>query len=469
MSTGKMHLEVKGGIVTGPPGLSILEVRLKERLPNGDKVYNIIREDSKTIGEFTIEKGEQGIPGSIGLTGATGVGINNITHTKEGLTNKIMIHLTDSSNYPMNILDGESAYGLWQNDGNEGELNDFFEAYRGYSLQYLWRGTELGIKIENQSEYTFVNLKGDIGATGSPGKNLEFHWQGSELGIRTQGQSEYKYVDLRGPEGDTTNNIFKQMVDSEYDLNKNVHEAKVIRHESTGLNTPIMANYGTTLQLTGGGDTGAQIFFPYGTNRAFFRGYNFNSEGIVSGRKNWFEVYHTGNFDPNSLNICPYRIGDILITTSDIHPALTWAGTEWSKIEERFLYGTNGISKQLGGKNNINLTIRELPKHTHSAWTDQQGNHNHVQDAHVHTQPAHGHTYRPLAYGGGWYGQGGNLGGFTTENTGAAGGENTGGAQPGISYTGQHGHNVGIGETGIGEEISIMPQYYTVNIWERIH
>ncbi|MGL5624903.1 MAG: hypothetical protein ACRDDG_21205, partial [Cetobacterium sp.] len=79
MSTGKMELSVKGGIVTGPPGLSILEVRFKERLPNGDKVYNIIREDSKNIGEFTIEKGEQGIQGPIGLTGATGVGINNIT------------------------------------------------------------------------------------------------------------------------------------------------------------------------------------------------------------------------------------------------------------------------------------------------------------------------------------------------------------------------------------------------------
>ncbi|MGL4863587.1 MAG: hypothetical protein ACRC4T_10770, partial [Cetobacterium sp.] len=169
MSTGKMELSVKGGIVTGPPGLSILEVRFKERLPNGDKVYNIIREDSKNIGEFTIEKGEQGIQGPIGLTGATGVGINNITHEKEGLTNKIMINLTDGSSYPVNILDGESAYGLWQNEGNEGELNDFFEAYRGYGIQYLWRGTELGIKVENQSEYSFVNLKGEKGERGEQG------------------------------------------------------------------------------------------------------------------------------------------------------------------------------------------------------------------------------------------------------------------------------------------------------------
>ncbi|MEG0840844.1 MAG: hypothetical protein RSF36_04510, partial [Cetobacterium sp.] len=222
MSTGKMELSVKGGIVTGPPGLSILEVRFKERLPNGDKVYNIIREDSKNIGEFTIEKGEQGIQGPIGLTGATGVGINNITHEKEGLTNKIMINLTDGSSYPVNILDGESAYGLWQNEGNEGELNDFFEAYRGYGIQYLWRGTELGIKVENQSEYSFVNLKGEKGERGEQGiqgiqgEKGEQGIQGIQ-GIRGE-KGEQGEQGIQGPPGEVNGDNFftKQEINEKF-------------------------------------------------------------------------------------------------------------------------------------------------------------------------------------------------------------------------------------------------------------
>jgi hypothetical protein len=41
-------------------------------------------------------------------------------------------------------------------------------------------------------------LKGDKGDTG---KGLEFNWQGTQLGVRVEGDTEYIYVDLRGPEG----------------------------------------------------------------------------------------------------------------------------------------------------------------------------------------------------------------------------------------------------------------------------
>ena len=37
---------------------------------------------------------------------------------------------------------------------------------------------------------------------------------------------------------------------------------------------------------------------------------------------------------------CMYRVGDILTTENKEHPALTWQGTTWKKIEAAFLRGT---------------------------------------------------------------------------------------------------------------------------------
>lgn len=39
----------------------------------------------------------------------------------------------------------------------------------GVSLEYLWQGTSLGIKREDEQNYVFVNLKGDKGDTGEAG------------------------------------------------------------------------------------------------------------------------------------------------------------------------------------------------------------------------------------------------------------------------------------------------------------
>ena len=150
------------------------------------------------------------------------------------------------------------------------------------------------------------------------------------------------------------------------------------------------------------------------------------------------------------------------------HPATIYPGTTWNKIEERFIYGTSGAISRLGGANSIALTISHLPHHGHGAWTDQQGNHTHTQDAHLHSQPAHTHSYVNGSSGNSLTGRNGASATASWQNTGASGGDNTGGAQPGIRYAGQHGHNVGIGGTGDGAAFSIMPQYYTVNIWKRL-
>ena len=39
----------------------------------------------------------------------------------------------------------------------------------------------------------------------------------------------------------------------------------------------------------------------------------------------------------NPLNVCPYWVGDILTTMSEIQPAQRWPGTSWERITDCFL------------------------------------------------------------------------------------------------------------------------------------
>jgi hypothetical protein len=69
----------------------------------------------------------------------------------------------------------------------------------GESIQYQWNGTSLGVKLESEAEYQYVDLKG---ATGDKGDSIEFVWNSTQLGVRIQGQTEYTYVDLKGATGE---------------------------------------------------------------------------------------------------------------------------------------------------------------------------------------------------------------------------------------------------------------------------
>lgn len=48
---------------------------------------------------------------------------------------------------------------------------------------------------------TQVGVPGRPGADGIDGKNLEFIWNGTSLGVRVEGETEYQYVNLIGPAG----------------------------------------------------------------------------------------------------------------------------------------------------------------------------------------------------------------------------------------------------------------------------
>lgn len=74
------------------------------------------------------------------------------------------------------------------------ELNNEFETLAKNVFKKLHKF------IEDNKE----NLKGETGPQGAPGKNganLEFDWCGTSLGVRVEGQEQYTYVNLQGKQG----------------------------------------------------------------------------------------------------------------------------------------------------------------------------------------------------------------------------------------------------------------------------
>ena len=42
------------------------------------------------------------------------------------------------------------------------------------------------------------------GSSGRDGKSIEYHWRGTELGIRQEGEPSFQYTDLKGEKGKQT-------------------------------------------------------------------------------------------------------------------------------------------------------------------------------------------------------------------------------------------------------------------------
>ena len=194
----------------------------------------------------------------------------------------------------------------------------------------------------------------------------------------------------------------------------------------------------------------------------------------------------------SSLDICPYKAGDIYITTNTQNPALIWQGTTWQKIEGKFLKASaNGENAEAtGGRDSVTLSIANLPPHSFSGTTSTNGNHNHGQDSHVHSRGSmditgtlegtiaggikNGAFYngsRTLDIGGdsGWkrgYNNGeGDIAEFQASRNWSG---TTTAAQPSIYYNGNHNHTFTTNSVGSGSAFDIKPSYMVVHIWKRI-
>ena len=203
--------------------------------------------------------------------------------------------------------------------------------------------------------------------------------------------------------------------------------------------------------------------------------YTLDDTNLLGTAKALKALYDALNRKIESLDLCPYKVGDVYVTTNTANPANLWIGTSWQKLEGRFLKETNSGEnpKTMGGSNSKTLTVANIPAHNHSINIVANGNHTHTQASHVHTQPAHVHYMQEqhqLIDGGGGTGAlpAANSRYVRNLKTEAAGGENTGGAQPAIHASGNHTHSANIGNTGNGTAFDVTPAYYAVNMWIRI-
>lgn len=166
------------------------------------------------------------------------------------------------------------------------------------------------------------------------------------------------------------------------------------------------------------------------------------------GTKNtkWERIINTANY---SL-MCPYSIGDIMLSASSQHPAVKWIGTTWEKIEGRFLLGSSSSYAlgSTGGSSAITLTKDNMPRHRH------------IVDPFTLTNIPH--THQVLGYhtfnvnGGGSDPTAKAVRTDANIDTSSAGGSDTGSASPYTNYTGS------------GASFNNMPPYLVVNIWKRL-
>lgn len=76
------------------------------------------------------------------------------------------------------------------------------------------------------------------------------------------------------------------------------------------------------------------------------------------------------NAAQNPLNICPYWVGDILTTMSEIAPAQRWPGTSWVQITDCMIRAADEShpAGSTGGAWEVKQTVEQVPSHHHSAY-----------------------------------------------------------------------------------------------------
>ncbi|WP_373077295.1 tail fiber domain-containing protein [Fusobacterium varium] len=174
-----MILKASAEVVRGPRGLSIKELKYKETLTNGNNIYEVILENDVVIGEIEAKKGDKGIQG---IKGDTGRGIESLLkRDKQGPVTTYEFTYTDNTIDIFTVEDGANAYEVATDNGFEGTEEEWLLSLigpQGKSLEFVWNGTELGVRVEGENTYTYTNLKGDKGDTGPAGLQGEKGAQG---------------------------------------------------------------------------------------------------------------------------------------------------------------------------------------------------------------------------------------------------------------------------------------------------
>lgn len=212
------------------------------------------------------------------------------------------------------------------------------------------------------------------------------------------------------------------------------------------------------VQVWGYGDLVYQhAVSPYDVNKQFTRCFQIGTKNTK-----WEKIVNTANYS----SMCPYSIGDILLTASNQNPAVKWVGTTWEKIEGRFLLSTsgNGTSGTTGGSNTKTISKANLPnvKLQVDSFSLSRGN----MDI---TGTFAGYTVdRGSCVSGA----------FTSDNTTLQGpyqvddkaeGQNITTFTASRSWTGMStSASPYTSALGSGTPLDITPSFYTVHIWKRL-
>ena len=165
-----------------------------------------------------------------------------------------------------------------------------------------------------------------------------------------------------------------------------------------------------------------------------------------------------------------YPVGSIYMSMADTDPSKLFGGT-WSRIKDYFLLASE-TAGTTGGDRFIQIQPKNLPPHTHTIPS-----HQHIIPPHTHTVAisnggAHTHafsliktvaagtaSYRAASYG---------AAGAATAKTSAADAHTHKATASKVELTTEASGDGVTGETGVGQELDIMPPYLTVNMWQRI-
>lgn len=172
--------------------------------------------------------------------------------------------------------------------------------------------------------------------------------------------------------------------------------------------------------------------------------------------------------DEKFKNFCPFKVGDIYLTTNSTNPSSLFLGTTWQKIEGRFLLGTSGssASKQTGGSNTKLITKSNLPNEKlqvdNFSLTNSEHEHYTIKlgtaQSLIESYPNHPISSVGLTGTAEWNYK---LGTFKTD------------ADPDSSHTSKTTIVLGSASPqtsalGSGQALDITPSYYTVHMWLRI-
>jgi hypothetical protein len=364
----------------------------------------------------------------------------------------------------------------------------------GVGLNYYWNGTELGVKREDEEDYTFVDLKGDPGSNGidgDDGREIELQVTATYIQWRYVGDVSWTNLialsSLKGADGadgvDGTNGAD----------GKQVQLQKSATHIQWKYDTDVTWTDLVALADLKGADgadgvDGAPGADGQGVPVGGTTGQVLKKKTNADFDTEWGEAASGGI---TLLDV--YPVGSIYLSVNNTNPGTLFGGT-W------VAWGTGrvpvGVDTSDTNFNTVEKTggHKELQSHTHSASSNSAGAHTHSASsnsagAHTHTASsnstgAHAHTIRYRGFTGLTPGIGYDLlrrihsddpydgTNVATNNTGAHTHTITVNSGGGHSHAitvnsgGGHSHTITIGNEGNGNSGNLQP-YITCYMWKR--